>query len=240
MPRDSDEKPLQVLCIGRVDPNHEKLWQQLQVEGVGLAFARTQRAGLQLARDLKPLVVVINTSNGAFTGDRLCRALGRNLPNVQRLLLADGNTGTKTSCERRLVRPFTVARLRETVLALLEAADPHILRVGSLQLNLATRIVMGPRGQQRLTPKQCGLLTYLMHRPNQVFSRQQLMKDVWETPYVDDTRTLDVHIRWLREHIEVDPQKPLMLVTRRGVGYMLVVPELQLNSDGLDGEFESD
>ena len=190
-----------------------------------------QRVGLQTARDIKPLVVVINTSNGAFTGERLCRALGRGLPHVQRLLLTEANAGTKVPCEKRLARPFTYARLRDTVCKLLAAADPHVLRAGPLQVNTATRIVTGPKGTQHLTPKQCELLTYLMRRPNQVFSRRQLMKDVWETPYVEDTRTLDVHMRWLREKIEPDPQQPAILVTKRGVGYMFAVPELELEAE---------
>jgi DNA-binding response OmpR family regulator len=231
MPRDPDGKPTQILCIGRADANHEKLWQQLQQDGIAIAFARTQRLGLQMAWDLKPLVIVINTSNGAFTGDRLCRALGRGLPNVQRLLLTEAGVGANVPCERHLARPFTTARLRDVVTKLLEAADPHLLRAGALQLNLATRIITGPRDQQRLTPKQCSLLAYLMRRPNQVFSRRQLMKDVWETPYIGDTRTLDVHIRWLREKIELDPERPVVLVTKRGVGYLLAAPKPEPEPD---------
>jgi DNA-binding response OmpR family regulator len=227
MPRDTDAKSPQIVYIGRSDTAHDKLWQQFQAEGIGVGIARTQRAGLQLAWDVKPLVVVINTANGAFTGERLCRVLGRSLPHVQRLLLTDANAGAKVPCERRLARPFTTGRLREAVCKLLAVADPHVLRVGPLQVNSATRVVTGPKGAQHLTPKQCELLAYLMRRPNQVFSRRQLMKDVWDTPYVEDTRTLDVHIRWLREKIELDPQHPAILVTRRGIGYMLVMAELE-------------
>ncbi len=237
MSRDPDGKPIQILYIGRADANHEKLWQQLQQDGIGISFARTQRLGLQMAWDLKPLVVVINTANGAFTGDRLCRALGRGLPNVQRLLLTEANAGTSVPCERHLARPFTIARLREAVTKLLEVADPYLLRAGSLQLNLATRTITGSHGQQRLTPKQCSLLAYFMRRPNQVFSRRQLMKDVWETPYVGDTRTLDVHIRWLREKIESDPEHPVLLITKRGVGYLLAIPtQVSELGDVLDSE----
>jgi DNA-binding response OmpR family regulator len=237
MPRDPDGNPTQILCIGRADANHEKLWQQLQQDGVAIAFARTQRLGLQMAWDLKPLVVVVNTANGAFTGDRLCRALGRGLPNVQRLLLTEAGVGANVPCERHLARPYTTARLRDVVTKLLEAADPHLLRAGALQLNLATRIITGPQGQQRLTPKQCSLLAYLMRRPNQVFSRRQLMKDVWDTPYTGDTRTLDVHIRWVREKIELDPEHPVVLVTKRGVGYLLAAPKPEPEpGDPLDGD----
>lgn len=229
MPHDSDARTPQVLYIGRTDPNHERLWQQLQQEGIGIVFTRTQKAGLQLARELKPRVVIINTMNGAFTGDRLCRALGRLLPNVQRLLLTEANAGEAIPCERRLPRPFTVGKLREAILKLLEAANPHIVRAGELRLDLSTRSLDGPLGHHRLTPKECSLLAYLMRRPNQVFSRHQLMKDIWETPYMADTRTLDVHIHWLREKLERDPKAPTTLVTKRGVGYVLVVPTADAN-----------
>jgi DNA-binding response OmpR family regulator len=240
MPRETDARPPQILYIGRTDSNHEKLWQQFQQEGTGVVFARTQRAGLQMASDVKPLVIIINTSNGAFTGARLCRALGRLLPNVHRLLLTEANVGTDVPCERRLARPFTVTKLRDTITKLLEAADPHVLRAGALQLNLGTRIVIGPKGQARLTPKQCSLLAYLMRRPNQVFSRRQLMKDVWETPFVDDTRTLDVHMRWLRERVEPDLEKPTLLLTRRGVGYLFAVPGESEPQTDLDLEADLD
>lgn len=231
MSHDSNARTPQVLYIGRTDSNHERLWQQLQHEGISVVFAQTQKAGLQLAKDLKPRLVIINTMNGGFTGDRLCRSLGRLLPNVQRLLLTEANAGEGIPCERRLPRPFTVGKLRDTILKLLEAANPHIVRAGDLRLDLSTRIVSGPRGQQRLTPRECSLLAYLMRRPNQVFSRRQLMKDVWDTPYLGDTRTLDVHIHWLREKLEPDPQKPVFLVTRRGVGYVFVVAQVQAETE---------
>lgn len=241
MPRESDAKAPQVLYIGRTDPNHEKLWQQFEQEGINVVFARTQRAGLQMAWEVKPPVVVVNTANGAFTGERLCRTLGRLLPNVQRLLLTEAGAPSDAPCERRLARPFTVAKLRDAILKLLEAADPHILRVGGLQLDLATRIVIGPKGQQRLTPKQCNLLAYFMRRPNQIFSRRQLMKDIWDTPYIGDTRTLDVHIRWLREKLEPNPEAPTLLLTRRGIGYLFSVPQQATDRDtDADGEPETD
>ena len=68
MPRDTDAKPPQIVYIGRADTAHDKLWQQFQAEGIGVGIARTQRAGLQLAWDVKPLVVVINTANGCIHG----------------------------------------------------------------------------------------------------------------------------------------------------------------------------
>jgi DNA-binding response OmpR family regulator len=75
--------------------------------------------------------------------------------------------------------------------------------------------------EARLTPRQAQLLQILMQHPGEVVGRDQLFKDVWNTGYTGDTRTLDVHISWLREAIEEDPRNPKFIKTIRGVGYRL-------------------
>ena len=72
-----------------------------------------------------------------------------------------------------------------------------------------------------LTPKEFDLLTFLARNKGIVFSREQLLEKVWGYDYPGDTRTVDVHVRWLREKIEADPKKPAHLITVRGVGYKL-------------------
>ena len=232
MGRKPTHQTVKVLHIGRVDPNHESLWQQLQREGVDIAFARTQAAGLQTARDLQPQIVIINTANSHFSGDRLCRTLGRRLPGAQRLLIVvDRTAGLNVPCEKRLAQPFTVRKLRETVTDLLKAASPHTIVVDPLTLDLVSQTVAGPNGRHHLTPKQCNLLAIFMQHPNQVISRKDLMARVWETGYLGDTRTLDVHIRWLREKIELDPNQPSLLLTKRGIGYTFLPPETSPDSE---------
>lgn len=77
----------------------------------------------------------------------------------------------------------------------------------------------------RLHRKERCLLKILMEHPNQIVSREMLMKEVWETDYMGDTRTLDVHICWLRQKLEPNPAQPQYLVTHRGEGYRLCVPD---------------
>jgi DNA-binding response OmpR family regulator len=72
-----------------------------------------------------------------------------------------------------------------------------------------------------MTPKQCALLQMLMLHHGRVVHRAEIMESIWETSFLDDTRTLDVHVRWLRERIEPEPSTPVYLVTVRGVGYRL-------------------
>jgi two-component system phosphate regulon response regulator PhoB len=83
------------------------------------------------------------------------------------------------------------------------------------------RTVVTPKGQYHMTPKQAQLLYYFLVNHNQVLSRRDIMQQVWDTSFLEDTRTLDVHIRWLRERIELNPSEPSYLVTVRGRGYRL-------------------
>ena len=224
MSRNSGAKPAQILYIGREDASYEKVWQSIEQDGIGVTFARTQTLGLQLARQLQPAVVIINPNNSHFSGERLSTALRHKIPQARRVVLVDRGEGKLIESEERLVRPFTGKKLREIILKLLESLAPHMLKTGAIELDTISRVVISPQGLSHLTPKQCHLLAIFMQRPNQVISREDLMKEIWDTHYLGDTRTLDVHIRWLREKIEVDPTKPTALLTVRKIGYKLVSP----------------
>jgi len=97
--------------------------------------------------------------------------------------------------------------------------------VGHLSLDLEKHRVTRGSKNFPLTPKEFGLLKLLMTRAGQTLTRKTLMKEVWETDYLGDTRTLDVHVRWVREKIEENPSKPQRLITARGQGYKLQVED---------------
>lgn len=236
MGRNPEPEPIIILYIGRAEAGYERVWRALRRDGYETVFARTQAAGLQMARELRPRIIVVNAANGHFSGERLCHTLSRRLPGALRLLLQERGATDTTICNDSLVHPFTDRKLRDTILALLNVSSPHVLRVGDIQLDVTSRVVTSPNGRQRLTPKECNLLAEFMRRPNQVISRKELMESIWQTRYLGDTRTLDVHIRWLRQKIEADPAHPVVLVTSRGVGYMLAAPDLDGAPDALPDE----
>ena len=96
----------------------------------------------------------------------------------------------------------------------------RFLRCADLQLDLENRHVVKGNGQaQRLTPKECHLLATFIRNRGEVLTREFLMREVWETEYTGDTRTLEVHVHWLRRKIEDDPSNPRYIHTVRGVGY---------------------
>lgn len=100
-----------------------------------------------------------------------------------------------------------------------KARAPQVLTVDGLRLNLKTRELQNGHGVARLTPMECQLLATFMRHPNQVLSHKFLMREVWETDYTGDMRTLQVHVCWLRRKIENNPRQPIRLRTVRGVGY---------------------
>lgn len=100
------------------------------------------------------------------------------------------------------------------------AESQDCLRCADLVLEISTRLLTKGNGKpQRLTPKECRLLATFIRNRGQVLSREFLMQEVWETEYVGDTRTLEVHVSWLRAKIEDDRSSPRYLHTVRGVGY---------------------
>ena len=96
-----------------------------------------------------------------------------------------------------------------------------LLRVNNLEIDVARRCASLGNSVLDLTPKEFDLLAFLAKNRGLVFSREQLLDKVWDYDYPGNTRTVDVHVRWLRKKIEVDPGKPRRLITIRGIGYKL-------------------
>ncbi len=126
-----------------------------------------------------------------------------------------------------LVAPFSVRRLLHRVRALLTQGIEEVedlIEVGPFRLNTARRVLQRGDSIYCLTPKQCRLLAILMRRAGHVVHRRDLMRWVWGTDFPVHSRTLDVHIRWLRRILEEDPAHPRYLETVRHVGYRFRVP----------------
>lgn len=124
-----------------------------------------------------------------------------------------------------LTLPFTSRKLINRIRAILPAQDrpDQIVTLGHLTLYTGKKsVAVDGKGEFMLTPKKLSLLKLFMTRPNITITRRELMETIWNTKYMGDTRTLDVHIRWLRETIEHDPNKPKHLRTVRGQGYVLI------------------
>jgi len=190
--------------------------------------AHTGAAAFKLISECMPSLVVFDASTMRSSGTRTCRRLRRVLPHTPIIHSRAAGTMEDRSAEADgyLLRPFTPRKLLNRVKVLLPADDQkeEIVRFGKITFYKTKRSVdVVGKGESRLTPKLARLLEEFVRHPNEIISRKQLMRNVWHTDYVGDTRTLDVHVRWIRESIEEDPASPRMLKTVRGKGYILSV-----------------
>ena len=191
----------------------------------------TGSAALNWSQNHTPDLVVFDGATMRSSGVRSCRRLRLALGETPIILTRAAEDAKDASAEADvyLKKPFTARKLLNRVRALLPADEykEEVVRAGDLTLYRGKRSVdVAGRGEKRLTPKLVTLLETFLRHPNEVLSRRQLMHDVWDTDYVGDTRTLDVHIRWMREAIEDDPGDPKRLTTVRGVGYIFRMPPL--------------
>jgi DNA-binding response OmpR family regulator len=179
-----------------------------------------------------PDLIIYDASTMRSSGSRICRRFRRLLPDTPIIHSRAAKTAKDEQVEADLflAHPYTARKLLNRVRALLPADgnQEEVVRCGHLTFYRSKRSVdVNGRGEQQLTPKLAQLLEEFFRHPNQLVSRPQLMQNVWNTTYVGDTRTLDVHIRWMREHIEANPAKPRLLRTVRGKGYIFSVEARQ-------------
>lgn len=178
----------------------------------------------RLANGTSPDVVVVNAASLRASGKRICQSLREKAPRLPILLILDSDREVeKLDVDVILSLPFTAQKLVNRIRHLLPGDGNSNIHAGPVRLDVEKRIVRCLDKQTRLTPRLMRLLKILIEHRGEVVERKALFSQVWETDYTDDTRTLDVHVSWLRRAIEVDPQAPKFLKTVRGVGYRLDV-----------------
>lgn len=184
------------------------------------------KQALTTAAQQAPDIVVLDAISMRTKGDRVCQSLRKALPGVPLIHLHPGPASPDANCADVILYPqFTSRKLINSIERLLQAPGDAVVVCGPFSVHLGRRVLTVNGQETQLTPKLAQLVETFMRNPGQTLDRRYLMEKVWHTDYMGDTRTLDVHIRWIRRAIETDPGKPKYLKTIRGVGYRLEVPE---------------
>ena len=192
--------------------------------GPVLEIVASQKLALRHILDQPPALVLVETSSKPDSRLRFCQALRLRMPGVAIVAVAGGRAQHYDFPFDAQVRTPVEPEQARAALRMVQAnVTESLLRRGPITLDIAARRVTSPKGMRVMTPKQCALLEMLM-RSEQAVRRADIMQAIWETSYLEDTRTLDVHIHWLREMIEPEPASPIYLITLRGVGYKFTVP----------------
>ncbi len=195
---------------------------ELQKKGFEVHNVTSGSVAVSRLEKISPTIVVVNAASLRSTGLRICQSIREKNPKYPIvLILAKEAKVDKDIADAVLILPFTAQKLVNRIKPLLPGDGKNMIHVGPIRLDVERRRVRCLGKSTKLTPRLITLLKMLMEKPGEVVERDVLFKKVWETNYTGDTRTLDVHVSWLRRAIEVDPLKPKFLKTVRGVGYRL-------------------
>lgn len=217
----------------------ETLAYSLKKEGYSVEVAGDGNVALEMARSSKPDLVVLDVMLPGKDGFEVCRIL-RQESNILVLMLTarddeiDRVVGLEVGADDYLVKPFSMRELIARVKALLrrvrltreeagnKAQDdsaPKLMTFGNLVIDMTRREVRLDDQVVPCKPKEYELLTFMGQHRGRVLTRELILERVWGWGFVGDSRTVDVHIRWLREKIELIPEKPQRIITVRGAGY---------------------
>lgn len=197
---------------------------QLQSRGYEICVADSGNSALQMLDTLDPDIIIVDAVSLRSSGKRICRSLRDKSNGVPIVLISDGKIKPDEACVTVvLTLPFTIRKLLNRIKPLLPSEGQKVIHRGPIRLDLELRRVRCHGRETRLTPRLTKILQILLLNAGRVVERSMLFREVWDTEYTEDTRTLDVHINWLRKAIEVDPKHPQYLKTLRGVGYRLDV-----------------
>ncbi len=213
----------------------EAIRYNLVAEGYEVFVAGDGEKALSLARQHQPDLLVLDLMLPEISGIEVCRALRREGLTSSVIMLTardsevDRVAGLEVGADDYVVKPFSMrellarvsAQLRRTALLNRSASsrESDVVEAAGVRIDRAARRVTLAGKEIDLRPREFDLLAFLAARPGRVYSRDQLLQEVWGFDYSGDTRTVDVHVRWLRLKIEEDPSSPIRLQTVRGVGY---------------------
>lgn len=215
----------------------ETLSYNLKKQGYDVLTAGDGLFALDLARKEKPDLIILDLMLPGMDGLEVCRVL-RKEQNTPVLMLTarddeiDRVVGLEVGADDYLTKPFSMRELLARVKAMLrrvrmmreevhasDSGESNVLRFGNFSLDLDRRELRIDNNVVSLKPKEYELLVYFSRHPKRAISRDTLLEKVWGWDYTGESRTVDVHVRWLREKIEQDPQNPVRIVTVRGAGY---------------------
>ena len=224
--------PSRILIV-EDDPNLlEALRYNVVKEGYQALTAADGALALEMAREHKPDLILLDVMLPRISGFEVCRILRKEMAVPILMLTAkddeiDKIAGLDLGADDYMTKPFSVRELMARIRAMLRRSSARggvndkVFKVADIEVDIDRHVVTRAGAGLTLTPKEFDLLAFLIQNVGRAMSRDLLLQKVWGYDYAGDTRTVDVHVRWLREKLEDNPEQPSRIVTVRGVGYKL-------------------
>lgn len=229
-----------ILLIEDDQTLRETLSYHLEQAGFAVTAAADGVSGLALARQLRPELIILDLMLPGLDGFSICRTISAEHPTPIIILTALHDeahriAGLELGASDYVVKPFSLGELMARVRASLRWSErvappalPEVVSSGALRLDRASRRVWLDGREIALSFKEFDLLACLMHNAGVVLSRDILLERIWGDQFAGSQRTIDVHVCWLREKIEPDPDHPRFIHTVRGIGYRFQGPDQEL------------
>lgn len=197
----------------------------LRNKGFHIETVSTGGEALSRLSDKTLQLVVVNAASLRTSGTRICQSIHNHSDGMPILLITDRDLSSAKNidADEILKLPFTTRKLVNRINPYIPGDEKNMLRAGPIRLDLDKQRVSCEGREASLTPRMAHILRILIENPQQIIDRKELFREVWETEYTEDTRTLDVHISWLRKAIEENPRIPKYIKTIRNKGYCLDV-----------------
>jgi DNA-binding response OmpR family regulator len=221
-----------ILVVDDETTLRETLVEALETEGFRVVSAADGRTALTVFRAERPDLVLLDLMLPELSGIEVCRII-RAESGVPIVMLTakdselDKVVGLELGADDYVTKPFSLRELSARIRALFRRSEqavaeenaPAVVDLGRVQVDIGGHRILRDGDALPIKPKAFELLLFLLRHPGQVFTRDQLLERVWGYDYAGETRTVDVHVHWLRSQIEDQPSSPQFIHTVRGVGY---------------------
>ena len=220
---DKTKSNTHILWTGKRRADIPSFVPELESKGYKVTFVSTGKDALLKLTKNKPDVMVVDAASMRTTGSRICKTVNVKYPSLPLILInTPSNLPTnEIKADIQLIHPFTIRKLENRIIPFSPCDEKNLLKAGPIQLDMERQVIRCNKKEEHVTPRMANLLKMLIDQKGKVVDREKLFSKIWKTNYTEDTRSLDVHINWLRNIIEKNPKKPQLLLTERGKGYKL-------------------
>ncbi len=213
-----------IVLIEGKQTDHPSFFLSLSQKGYDIEIAATGSVAIEKMRTFRPFLILIDAASLRTAGNRIIYRMKAEDPNVRIILIIDETLKNGKISEKAdivLTLPFQVQTLVNRIGFFEAILEPTVQKIGRMTFN-GERNILDVNGRiTRLTPLLGYLLQFFIDNPNRVILRSEIFSAVWKSENIEDMRTLDVHIQWLRSAIEKNPKRPKTIVTEHGLGYRL-------------------
>jgi two-component system OmpR family response regulator len=227
---------MDILVVEDDSTLRELLKYNLQKEGYSVLTAKDGGEALEMFDKNTPHLVILDVMLPVMSGIEVCRIIrGKSQAPIIMLTAKtkeiDKVVGLELGADDYVTKPFSMRELIARIKSILRRAEARkspvavtaemheVLKAGDVSIDLIKHIVLKMGDEVELNPKEFELLAFLMRNRGQVISREQILRKVWGYDFIGNDRTVDVHIRWIRQKLEADPHNPGYIITVRGYGY---------------------